>query len=205
MSDRGDAGPLTAEQRARVLIDRQLSTAGWIVQNRPELNLFAAQGAAVREVIMAPGHGRGDYVLYVDRRVVGVIEAKPKGTTLSGVEWQSARYAAGLPAEVRLMALTLDDRLPFVFKASGSETHLTNGYDPAPRARSLFAFPRPETLARTFRKRRSPPRTPPGGRVRSLPPVITEGLRPVRLRRQTGQLRLAKLSQRTTWLVSTIQ
>ena len=51
---------------------------------------------------MAPGHGRADYLLYVDKRAVGVIEAKPQGTTLSGVEWQSAMYAEGLPADVRL-------------------------------------------------------------------------------------------------------
>ena len=63
----------------------------------PGLNLFAGHGIAVREVIMAPGHGRADYLLYVDRRAVGVIEAKPEGTPLSGVEWQSAMYAEGLP------------------------------------------------------------------------------------------------------------
>jgi type I restriction enzyme R subunit len=33
------------------------------VQNRSELNLFASQGVAVREVIMAAGHGRADYLL----------------------------------------------------------------------------------------------------------------------------------------------
>lgn len=119
MTDVGATGPLTAEQRARVLIDRQLSAAGWSVQSRPHVNL-SLPGVAVREVIMAPGHGRADYILYLDRRVVGVVEAKPEGTTLSGVEWQSARYASGLPPEVRLRALTLDDRLPFVFEASGS-------------------------------------------------------------------------------------
>lgn len=182
MSDPGDAGPLTAEQRARVLIDRQLSAAGWIVQNRSELNLFAGQGVAVREVIMAEGHGRADYVLYVDQRVVGVVEAKPEGTTLSGVEWQSARYATGLPPAVRLRALTLDDRLPFVFEASGSEVHMTNGYDPVPRARAVFSFPRPETLARTVREAQSDPTAATWrGRVRSMPPLITEGLRPAQI------------------------
>lgn len=181
MTDAGDASQLTAEQRARVLIDRQLTAAGRSVQSRP-INLFAAQGVAVREVIMAPGHGRADYVLYVDRRVVGVIEAKPEGTTLSGVEWQSARFAAGLPADVRLKALTLDDRLPFVFEASGSETHLTNGYDPVPRARALFAFPRPETLARTIREAETAPDDATWrGRVRTMPPLVTDGLRPAQI------------------------
>jgi type I restriction enzyme R subunit len=46
----------------------------------------------------------------MDQKAVGVIEAKPAGTTLSGVEWQSAMYAEGLPAEVRLKAVTTDGR-----------------------------------------------------------------------------------------------
>ncbi len=85
-----DEDRLAAEQRARVLIDRQLTDAGWVVQDRKDLNLFASQGVAVREVIMAKGHGRADYLLYIDQKAVGVIEAKPQGTPLSGVEWQSA-------------------------------------------------------------------------------------------------------------------
>jgi hypothetical protein len=100
-----DEERLAAEQRARVLIDRQLTEAGWVVQDRRELNLFAGQGVAVREVIMARGHGRADYLIYVDQKAVGVIEAKPAGTTLSRVEWQSSMYADGLPAEVRLKAV----------------------------------------------------------------------------------------------------
>jgi type I site-specific restriction endonuclease len=66
------------------------------VQDRGQANL-ELPGVAIREAVMAAGHGRADYLLYVDRRAVGVIEAKPEGTTLSGVEWQSARYATGLP------------------------------------------------------------------------------------------------------------
>ncbi|HET6825087.1 MAG TPA: DEAD/DEAH box helicase, partial [Amnibacterium sp.] len=114
---------LAAEQRARVRIDAQLEAAGWAVQDRAQMNLFAADGVAVREVVMAPGHGRVDYLLYVDKRTVGVIEAKPAGTTLSGVEWQSATYATGLPEAARARARTVEGRLPFVFEASGSETH----------------------------------------------------------------------------------
>lgn len=86
---------ISAEQQARVLIDSQLAAAGWVVQDGKTMNLFAGDGIAIREVVMAPGHGRVDYLLYVEKRVVGVIEAKPLGTTLSGVEWQSAMYAAG--------------------------------------------------------------------------------------------------------------
>ncbi len=182
-----DGGQLTAEQRARVLIDRQLTDAGWSVQDRSGLNLFASQGVAVREVIMAAGHGRADYLLYVDQRTVGAIEAKPEGTTLSGVEWQSAMYAEGLPAEVQLKALTTDGRLPFIFEASGSETHFTNGFDPAPRARRIFNVPRPETLARIMRDADDKPDVPTWrAKVAHMPDLHTEGLRPAQIEAVLG-------------------
>ncbi|MBD3778444.1 MAG: DEAD/DEAH box helicase family protein [Micrococcales bacterium] len=182
-----DAAYLAAEQRARVLIDSQLAAAGWTVQDRRDLNLFAGTGVAVREAIMAPGHGRADYLLYVDRRVVGVIEAKPEGTTLSGVEWQSAMYATGLPELHAKRAVTVDGRLPFVFEASGSETHFTNGYDPDPRARRLFSFPRPQTLARLVRDAAENPAAPTWrAKVHHLPALATAPLRPAQVDAITG-------------------
>ena len=91
---------LAAEARARVEIDRQLEAAGWIVQDRNDLNLWVGQGVAVREFTMREGHGRADYLLFVDREAVGSIEAKPEGTTLTEVELQSAKYVTGLPDQV---------------------------------------------------------------------------------------------------------
>ena len=41
-----DANRLAAEARVRVLIDRQLTDAGWSVQDSRSVNLFAAQGVA---------------------------------------------------------------------------------------------------------------------------------------------------------------
>ena len=187
MSNGDEAQRLAAEQRARVLIDKQLVAAGWVVQDKKDLNLFAAQGVAVRESIMAPGHGRADYLLYVDKSAVGVIEAKPEGTPLSGVEWQSAMYAEGLPADVRLKALTVDGRLPFVFEASGTETHYTCGYDPEPRARRLFAFPKPPTFARILRDAEANPQAPTWrGKVRTLPELDTAPLRPAQIEAIAG-------------------
>jgi len=168
-----------------VLIDRQLIGAGWSVQDRRSLNLFAAQGVARREATMATGHGRADYLLYLDQRVVGVIEAKPEGTPLSGVEWQSAMYAGGLPADVRLAALTKDGRLPFVFEASGTETHFTNGFDPEPRARRIFNFPKAATLAKTLRGKDEQHPTW-RGRVTAMPPLDTTPLRPAQIEAING-------------------
>ncbi|WP_448256075.1 type I restriction endonuclease subunit R [Microbacterium aurum] len=173
---------LPAEARARKLIDEQLEAAGWFVQDRKDLNLFAGPGIAVREVIMAAGHGRVDYLLYVDKKVVGVVEAKPVGTTLSGVEWQSAMYATGLPDSHAKRAVTIAARLPFIFEASGTETHFTNGYDPSPRARRIFAFPKPATLARQVREATENPDAPTWrARVHGMRELDRSSLRPAQI------------------------
>jgi len=88
----------TPEQEARQRIDAYLVEAGWVVQDRSELNLQAGPGVAVREFPMAPGHGYADYLLFVDSKAVGVLEAKPVGHHLGGVEMQVDKYATGLPA-----------------------------------------------------------------------------------------------------------
>ena len=171
--------PLLPEEHARVLIDEQLTQAGWHVCDRQDIDLVNQYGNAVREVIMETGHGRADYLLYVDKRVVGVIEAKPIGTALSGVEWQSAMYAAGLPEAYRETAVLKDDRLPFVFEASGTETQYKNGFDPDPRARKIFNFPQPETLARITRDAEANPDAPTWrAQVHNMPPYDDYDLRP---------------------------
>ena len=187
MNTGNDDPKLAAEQRARVLIDRQLVDAGWSVQDKKDLNLFAAEGVVCREVVMKQGHGRTDYLLYVDKKVVGVIEAKPQGATLSGVEWQSAMYATGLPAEAQLRAVSVDGRLPFVFEASGSETHFTNGYDPHSRSRRVFNFPKPGTLAQIIRDAEADPENPTWrAKVQHLPPLDEAPLRPAQITAITG-------------------
>jgi type I restriction enzyme R subunit len=169
----------TPEEQAREVIDSQLVAAGWYVCDRKDIDLVNHRGNAVREVIMKQDHGRADYLLYVDRKVVGAIEAKPVGTTLAGVQWQSAIYAEGLPPAYRNNSVLKDGRLPFVFEASGSETQYTNGFDPQPRARKVFNFPRPETLARIIRESETHPAAPTWrGRVQSMPPYDHYDLRP---------------------------
>ncbi|WP_182642114.1 DEAD/DEAH box helicase family protein [Dietzia sp. E1] len=175
-------GKVAAEARARARIDRQLADAGWHVQDASAINLFAGDGVAVREVTLKPGHGRVDYLLYAEKKVVGVIEAKPAGTTLAGVEWQSAMYAVGLPDDKLKRAVTVHDRLPFVFEASGAETYFTNGYDPEPRARRVFSFPMPATLAKILRDAEAEPDLPTWrAKVRHLPVLEKDLLRPAQI------------------------
>lgn len=78
------------EDLARHKIDKMLADTGWIVQDYKELNLGAGLGVAVREFPL--GKDSADYVLFIDRNPVGVIEAKRVGWTLSGVTEQSEGY-----------------------------------------------------------------------------------------------------------------
>jgi type I restriction enzyme R subunit len=175
MSEMTGAPP---EARARVLIDAQLAASGWFVCDRREMDLVNHVGVAVREVPLGDA-GRADYLLYVGRKAVGVVEAKPVGTPLTGVEWQSARYAAGMPPEIQIAAVLAHGRLPFQFEASGTETKFTNGYDPEPASRALFAFPRPETLARIIRDAAADPEAPTWrGKVTRMPSLDGYDLRP---------------------------
>jgi hypothetical protein len=84
---------MTPEQLARVNIDKLLQQAGWYVCNMADANIHAARGVALREFPLNPGYGFADYLLYIDGKAAGVIEAKKEGSTLTGVEVQSARYA----------------------------------------------------------------------------------------------------------------
>jgi type I restriction enzyme R subunit len=117
--------PETPEQKARREIDVKLTASGWIVQDRDDLDLTAGRGIAVREFPMKTGFGFADYKIYLDRKALGAVEAKPEGT-LTGVEAQSAKYAAGLPVN-----LPAHHRpLPFLIESNGSVTYFTNGLDP---------------------------------------------------------------------------
>jgi type I restriction enzyme R subunit len=85
------------EQQAREEIDQLLASAGWEVCDPGEANISAYKGIAIREFPLDRGHGCADYLLYVDGKAAGVIEAKKQGSTLIGVETQSAKYISGLP------------------------------------------------------------------------------------------------------------
>jgi type I restriction enzyme, R subunit len=134
---------MTPEQKARASIDALLTPAGWHVCNMADANIHASRGVALREFPLNTGYGFADYLLYIDGKAAGVIEAKKVGATLTGVEVQSTRYAQGLPTSLPAWVRPL----PFSYESTGIETHFTQGLDPEPRARAVFAFHRPETLA----------------------------------------------------------
>lgn len=154
------------EEKARQNIDRQLKAAGWRLQSRSELNLGASLGVAVREFPTT-----ADYVLFIDRKPVGVLEAKQEGTTLSGVAEQSQKYIKALES-----LPYAKEPLRFAYESTGMETFFRDLKDPDPRSRRVFAFHKPETL-RDLLSQQDTLRL----RLKKLPPLITEGLRPCQI------------------------
>ncbi len=158
----------TPEQEAREKIDQMLEAAGWVVQNETELNLSAGLGVAVREFQTTAGPA--DYVLFVDRKAVGVVEAKKVGTTLSGVFEQSAKYMTGFPDHIPHVEMPL----PFSYESTGVETLFVNRRDPDFSSRRIFHFHRPDTLQEWSRQEKTL-----RAKLRSMPeehPLISKDL-----------------------------
>jgi type I restriction enzyme R subunit len=154
------------EEKARQHIDQLLKAAGWIVQHRDQLNLRAGLGVAVREFPLESGFA--DYLLFVDGKAAGAIEAKPAGTTLSGVAEQSGKYITSLPPTIPHVQLPL----PFAYESTGTETFFRDIRDPEPRSRRVFAFHQPETLQQWGQERDTL-----RCRLDGLPPLMRDGLR----------------------------
>jgi len=129
------------EQKARDTIDTLLNQAGWDVQSAKKIDLNAGQGQAVREY--QTDVGPADYVLFVDKKAVGVIEAKREelGHKITDVETQTEGYA-----KAKLKWVNNKEPLPFLYESTGIITRFTDARDPKPRSREVFCFHRPETL-----------------------------------------------------------
>ncbi len=162
--------PETPEQQARQTIDALLGRCGWTVQDKDAVNLSAARGVAVGELSFQSGEP--DYTLFVDGKAIGVIEAKPEGHTLTGVEEQTAKYVAGARSELPHWG----SPLPFSYESTGTETRFTNRLDPNPRSRGIFAFHRPETLLAWVQQEKQLAQ-----RLREFPSLISTKLWPAQI------------------------
>ena len=157
----------TPEQAARDVIDAKLLQSGWAVQDKDKIDFNASAGIAVREY--QTDIGPADYVLFIHKKPVGVIEAKPEhlGQNITTVERQSGDYATA-----KLKWVNNSEPLPFVYESTAVLTRFTDGRDPKPRSREVFSFPRPEAmqdwLARPASLR---------SRFQELPGLNTQGLR----------------------------
>lgn len=168
---------MTPEAQARQHIDHKLEQAGWVIQDMRQLNLGAALGVAVREY--PTDSGPADYVLFVHREAVGVIEAKKDsaGENLTAVEEQTQRYA-----NATLKWRKDSTPLRFLFEATGQIIRFTDGADPAPRSREIFHFFQPDTLAAWLAQ----PHTLRRRLAEQMPPLPEKNLRDCQVGAVTG-------------------
>lgn len=159
------------EQIARDNIDKLLKNAGWAIQSAKKINWNESLGIAIKEY--QTDVGPADYVLFVDRKPVGIVEAKKEdvGQNLSTVEEQSSGYA-----NAKLKYLN-NDPLRFVYESTGALTRFTDLNDPKPRAREIFSFHTPKTLL-SWSKQEKTLR----GRFFDIPELETDGFRPAQIK-----------------------
>lgn len=154
------------EQLARDKIDQLLLASGWIIQSKSKINLAAGLGVAIREY--QTDIGPADYVLFVNKQPIGVIEAKreEEAVHLTIHEDQSEGYATA-----KLKYLN-NDKLSYAYESTGEITRFTDYRDKKPRSRPVFTFHRPETFADWLKHDKSL-RT----RLHDIPTLPVEGLR----------------------------
>ncbi len=159
------------EQIARDRIDEMLREAGWAVQSKKQINFNAAKGIAVREYQTSVGPA--DYVLFVEQKPIGIIEAKKEeeGQNMTVVEEQSYNYA-----KAQLKFFNSAEAIPFVYESTGVITRFTDYRDPNARSREVFSFHQPETLLEYYKKEKSL-----RGRLQDIPALDESGLRPAQI------------------------
>ena len=111
---------MTPETKARITIDKNLELAGYMVQDLKDMNLSISRGVAVREY--PTDMGPVDYVLFVDGKPVGVVEAKrtEMGQDMTIVESQSGGYARANLKWVK------NEPLRFVYETTDVVTYFTD-------------------------------------------------------------------------------
>ena len=159
------------EQIARDNIDKALKNASWAIQESKKINWNENLGIAIREY--QTDVGPADYVLFIDKKPVGIIEAKKEevAENLSIVEEQSSKYA-----NAKLKYLN-NEPLRFIYESTGVVTRFTDFNDPKPRAREVFSFHTPTTLQSWIKSKRSL-----RDRLSDIPKLDISGFRPAQIK-----------------------
>jgi len=158
---------INPEGNARQQIDKDLIQAGWIIQNKNQINLSAGLGIAVREY--QTDSGPADYILFVDKKPVGVIEAKrpEEGVRLTSHEDQTSKYA-----ESHLKWFLNNKSLRFRYESTGELTRFTDSNDNIHRSRLIFNFQKPQTLQEWLKQDNTL-----RNKLAKIPELNTKGLR----------------------------
>ena len=109
---------MTPEEKARVKIDQMFDEAGWKVVNR-EAYSPTLTAAAIREALLL-GNNEADYLLFINGKAVGVLEAKREEIDVASdrVCEQAIRYTRYAPSYYQ----SYERPLPFIYQSNGNTT-----------------------------------------------------------------------------------
>lgn len=155
------------EDKVREKIDDILKQVGFVIQDREEFNRNASLGVAVREFVMSD-ESKADYLLFIDGKACGVIEAKKEGISLSGIELQAKHYASHIPKELRIW----QNPLPFIYVSNFNEIYFADLREQDYSSRQIFSFHTPESLFENLKRDKTLRDS-----LKEIPRLDTAGLR----------------------------
>ena len=135
---------MTPEQIAREKIDRMFADAGWAVVNRdnysPEIS-----AVAIEEGLMK-GNCEADYLLFINGKAVGVLEAKRRevDVTASIVADQAEHYAKSVPNWCQAWF----NPLPLAYVSNGNELYFRDLRNPDSQYEALKKIHTPKEITR---------------------------------------------------------
>lgn len=109
---------MTPEEKARVKIDQMFEDAGWKVVDRDAYSPTIT-AAAIREALLL-GNNEADYLLFINGKAVGVLEAKREEIDVSSgiVKEQAVRYTRYAPQSYP----SYGRPLPIIYQSNGNTT-----------------------------------------------------------------------------------
>lgn len=135
---------MTPEGRARQKIDLLLRDAGWQIVSRNEFSPTIS-AVAVEEGLLK-GNLEADYLLFIEGKAIGVLEAKKEGTNLLAI---AASQAENYTHKLFDWYSSWFGELPLVYLSNGKELLYRNFKDPSmSQYQSLSSMHRPIDIAR---------------------------------------------------------
>ena len=131
------------EEKARKIIDKQLSAVGWDIVSRDEY--VPGYAMAVKEALMQ-GNTESDYLLFVDNKAIAVLEAKREENPLDdAVEKQAEGYAVH-PKD--WYGLWCNGFIPLVYMANGRKIYFKDMRKPDSEYAELKHMHSPKEMLR---------------------------------------------------------
>ena len=132
------------EEKARIIIDRMLNDAGWEVVDRnhysPEVSAIAVEEGLLK------GNREADYLLFLNGKAVGVLEAKKESVSIYSefVADQAEKYTRGVPHWCQAWM----NPLPLVYLSNGRELLFRDTRDVDSEYISLNKIHSPKEIAK---------------------------------------------------------